>query len=200
MASNSVPIRYSDESQQSDAIQKVASDIAQLLTANEEILYIAIQGPLVPVKKDSIACTTNRLIFYRPHLIAGFHLTDLQWQDIENVTMKEGVVTSEFTVNTTDGQTHTMGSLDKDQTKRLYGVAQQLEQEWREKRRIRQMEEERARAGGVILQSPSTGAAAAVPAAEDPVARLAKAKKMLEDGLISEAEYETLKAKILADL
>ncbi|MCY4438172.1 MAG: SHOCT domain-containing protein [Chloroflexi bacterium] len=33
--------------------------------------------------------------------------------------------------------------------------------------------------------------------AEDPVERLAKAKSMFEQELISEAEYETLKANIL---
>ena len=33
--------------------------------------------------------------------------------------------------------------------------------------------------------------------AEDPVAKLAKAKQMLDQGLISEAEYDALKAKIL---
>ena len=56
------------------------------------------------------------------------------------------------------------------------------------------MEEARAKSGGVYL-GPTGGAAAP---AEDPVAKLARAKQMLDQGLISEAEYESVKAKILS--
>ena len=67
------------------------------------------------------------------------------------------------------------------------------------------MEEERARAGGVQVTLPSDGGApptgeAVARSAEDPVARLAKAKQLFDQELISEAEYETLKAKILSTL
>jgi membrane protease subunit (stomatin/prohibitin family) len=44
------------------------------------------------------------------------------------------------------------------------------------------------------LQQP---AAPAAPAADDPVARLKKAKEMLELGLITQADYDALKAKAL---
>jgi hypothetical protein len=71
-----------------------------------------------------------------------------------------------------------------------------MEQEWREKRRVREMEEARAKSGGVYLGS---GQGAGSPA-EDPVAKLSKAKQMLDQGLISEAEYETVKAKILSSM
>ena len=49
--------------------------------------------------------------------------------------------------------------------------------------------------GGLAgLQQPATPAA---PAAEDPVARLTKAKEMLDLGLITQADYDALKAKAL---
>jgi membrane protease subunit (stomatin/prohibitin family) len=44
------------------------------------------------------------------------------------------------------------------------------------------------------LQQP---AAPAAPAAEDPVAKLKKAKEMLDLGLITQADYDALKAKAL---
>ena len=62
------------------------------------------------------------------------------------------------------------------------------------------MEENRARAGGVVIQSAPTPPPSPAPATaptEDPVARLAKAKAMLDQGLISQAEYDDLKGKIL---
>jgi membrane protease subunit (stomatin/prohibitin family) len=37
----------------------------------------------------------------------------------------------------------------------------------------------------------------AAPAADDPVAKLKKAKEMLDLGLITQADYDTLKAKTL---
>ncbi len=60
------------------------------------------------------------------------------------------------------------------------------------------MEEDRAKEGGVFMQGAAPSSVASV--AEDPVERLAKAKRMLDQQLISEAEYETLKAKILSDI
>ena len=49
--------------------------------------------------------------------------------------------------------------------------------------------------GGIgNLQQPATPAA---PAADDPVAKLKKAKEMLELGLITQADYDALKAKAL---
>lgn len=55
-------------------------------------------------------------------------------------------------------------------------------------------------AGGVAgigsLQQP-VAAPAAAPAADDPVAKLTKAKQMLDAGLITQADYDSLKAKAL---
>ena len=52
--------------------------------------------------------------------------------------------------------------------------------------------------GGLgALQQPATPAAPAAPAAEDPVAKLQKAKQMLDLGLITQADYDALKAKAL---
>ena len=44
---------------------------------------------------------------------------------------------------------------------------------------------------------PEGGDVGPAHAAEDPVEKLAKAKEMFDKELISEAEYETLKANIL---
>ena len=193
-------IRETDPSQSTEALQKVAAEVARILTPNEELLYIALQNATaLSIKKDSVVATTNRVIVYQPALLGRVEFTDFLWQDVANARIKQGVLSTEFTAETTDGRRVVVGGLDKDQAKRLYGICQQMEQEWREKRRIRQMEEERARAGGVQFQMPTAGTGAQA-APEDPVEKLAKAKKMLDQQLISEAEYDTLKAKILASM
>ena len=57
-------------------------------------------------------------------------------------------------------------------------------------------------AGGMMggigsLQQPVAPAAAAAPAADDPIAKLTKAKQMLDLGLITQADFDALKAKVL---
>jgi hypothetical protein len=193
-----MPIEQVDPDQDSAAIQQVAREIAKILTANEQVLYIALQGKTtLSVKKDSAVATTNRLILYRPAILGRVDFTDYLWEDIENVTLKDGMLSSELIVESSRKGNDFSAGLDKGQARRLYAVCQQKEQEWREKRRVRQMEEDRARAGGVYMQSPNSATSAG---AEDPVAKLAKVKAMLDQKLISEQEYETVKARILSEM
>ena len=199
MSDESIPIRFSDETQQSSGVQAIAADVAKVLTPNEEILYIAMQNRMaLSLRKDSVVATTNRLILFRAQILGQAAFDDFQWQDVSNATIKQGVLSTEFQVEAVDGRQASMGDLDKEQAKRLYSVCQQMEQEWREKRRVREMEEARARSGGVYL-TPPPAAEQAAPT-EDPVAKLARAKAMLDQGLISEAEYDTLKARILSSM
>jgi hypothetical protein len=196
-----IAIKYTDPSQEGEALQKVASEVAAILTAGEEILYIALQNKTaVTLKKDAAVASTNRLIFYRAGMLGRVSFADYQWQDITNVQMKQGFLASNLVVSLASGAIDSLSGLDKEQTKRLYGIAQQMEQEWRERRRIRQMEEDRARAGGIIMAAPQPNTAAPPPQAEDPVAKLGKAKAMLDQGLIDQAEYDTLKARILSSM
>ena len=184
--------------------EQVARDVATILTANEQILHVAIQNATaLSVKKDSAVATSNRLILYRPSVFGGTRFSDFLWEDVQNIRLEEGMLSSELRVELVDGRADTLGGLDKEQARRFYGVCQQKEQEWREKRRIRDLEEARARSGGVHFGAPGvmadTPTSGSVPA-EDPVEKLRKAKALLDEGLISEVEYETLKAKIIASL
>jgi membrane protease subunit (stomatin/prohibitin family) len=53
-------------------------------------------------------------------------------------------------------------------------------------------------AGGLAgLQQPVAPAAPAAPAADDPVAKLKQAKEMLDLGLITQTDYDGLKARTL---
>lgn len=191
-----MPIRNVDPSQETEAVQHIAEEVTKILTPNEEILYIAMQNATaLSVRQDCVVATNNRVILYRPDVLGRVAFDNFLWQDVKNAEIHQGVFSSEFQIETVDERHDAIGNLDKEQAQRLYGVCQQLDQEWREKRRVREMEQDRARSGGVFLGA-TAGAPSAV--AEDPVEKLAKAKAMLDQSLISEIEYETLKAKILA--
>ena len=196
MADEQIPVQEIDPDQDRASLAKVARDVGTILTPNEEILYVALQNvTALSISKDSVVATNNRVIFYRPALLGRVDFADYLWEDVKNVAIKEGLLAAELSVELIDGRTDRAGNLDKSQIRRLYAISQQKEQEWREKRRVRDMEEARARSGGIQMSMPQSMAGAP---AEDPTQKLARAKAMLDQGLISEAEYESLKAKIIA--
>ena len=83
--------------------------------------------------------------------------------------------------------------------RKIYTYAQAQEQAWREKNRIREIEELRAKSGGITLNGSGgpVGAPAAAPAgAEDMTKKLKEAKELLDGGAISDAEFETIKARL----
>ena len=52
-------------------------------------------------------------------------------------------------------------------------------------------------AAGLFGLTACSGPAPAAPAADDPIAKLKKAKEMLDLGLITQDDYDALKAKAL---
>lgn len=202
-AERGVPIQQIEPSQDRAVLAKIADDVSKLLTPGEQMVYVVLQVRGMG-RRDAVVATTNRLMIYRPSIIGGVTFDDFSWQDVKNVHLKQGMTGSDITVQAIDGRTAKAGWLEKEQAKRLYSLAQQKEQEWREKRRVRQMEESRAAAGGVFFGNmpgpASTPSATAEVPAPSPMEKLAQAKSMLDAGLISETEYEGIKAKIIASM
>jgi len=90
-------------------------------------------------------------------------------------------------------------ALRKSQAQAVYRICQAQDQAWREKRRVRELEELRARSGGIQVSSgPAPMASAAGGGGSDAVRRLQDAKQMLDARLITDAEYEAIKAKIVS--
>jgi hypothetical protein len=96
----------------------------------------------------------------------------------------------------------TVTGLRKSQAEAVYRVCQAQDQAWREKRRVRELEELRAKSGGIQFGSGTGAGAVSLPngGQDDAVARLERAKSMLDKGLISDAEFEALKARIVNTL
>jgi hypothetical protein len=84
----------------------------------------------------------------------------------------------------------------------VYRICQAQEQQWREKRRVRDLEELRAKSGGLQLGGAGGlgGVAGGGAGGADAVERLKAAKEMLANGLITDAEFEALKAKVVSGL
>jgi hypothetical protein len=155
--------------------------------------------------------------------LGGYDSSDIRWQDLKETHIRAGILAADLTlvaqagndlnINAEVNRVLTFRGLVKEQAQAIYRICQQHDQVWREKRRIRELEELRARSGGMQFGGGSFGGAsaysgsagdpaagAAAGAESEPARRLRQAREMLESKLITDAEYESIKAKIVAGL
>lgn len=195
-------------------IQKALRQIESLLVPGERIDAYAVQRRLFALtrRRIMIAATTGRFIGMERHLLGGFRPVTIRWQDLQDVQLHVGTFGADLTIAALSepdlainavARTLSFVGLRKAEAEAVYRLCQANEQAWREKRRIRELEELRAKSGGIHLGA-SNLASGAPPAsgdeASDPVRKLERAKEMLAKGLITDSEYESLKARIVSNL
>lgn len=195
--------RFVLDGQNEAVVQKVMERVQQFLTPDEQIQYIAVQAKPVAIAPDSVVLTNSRLMIFRPRMLGQMDFQDFWWLHLGNAHVKEGVMFSTFSASCADGRFLSLDYLPKAQAAAIYRIAQQRElQAWEQRR---QMDLERQRAGAanysvnVAALSPQQPAAT-LEAPDDPIARLGKAKAMLDAGLISQEDFDATKAKILGSL
>ena len=195
---NSAIAGFLGEEQDPAVVQKLVEKATELLTSEETIEYIAVQKrPIINLAPDGILLTNRRFMIVRPKLL-GMTFQDHVWRDIKNVHMFEQMLTATITCTAMSGTFMRVDSIPKKQARKIYAIAQEKEERVREERRMREMEERRAGAGGVTIASAPLGQQLVAPAPDDPLLVLGKLKSMLEAGLIDAQEYDTKKAEILS--
>jgi hypothetical protein len=184
--------------------------LQSLLTSGETLEAWAAQRRLYALshRRVCIAASSGRFISLQRRLIGGYESADIRWQDLKETHISAGILAADLTLIAQDNADLALGSqvnrvwtfkgLFKDQAQAMYRICQQHDQVWREKRRVRDLEEMRAKSGGVQIGG---GVGAGGAAAEsDPVRRLRQAREMLDAKLISDSEFESIKAKIVSGL
>ena len=190
-------------------LDRPLAELRSVLIPGETLEAWAIQRRLFALshRRLLIAATSGRLVVLVRRLLAGFDVSTIRWQDLEEVTLSVGVIGADLALRAgkaTDlaslgaqgSQRVEFRGLRKEQAQAVYRICQAQDQAWREKRRVRELEELRARSGGIQLMS---GAAPATGTPDgDAVRRLREAKQLLDARLITDAEYEAIKAKIVS--
>ena len=178
-----------------------------LLTAGETLEAWAVQRRPYALthRRICVAATTGRFISLSRRIFGGYDSADIRWQDLKETRISAGIIAADLTVvaqTSTDlnlgsevNRVWTFQGLQKDQAQAMYRICQQHDQVWREKRRIRELEELRAKSGGVQISGTQ-----AAGAESEPVRRLRQAREMLDAKLISDSEFESIKAKIVSGL
>ena len=192
-------------------LQRPLEYLRSILIPTETLEAWAVQHRLFALthRRVLVAATSGRLIMITRHLISGFDVSDIRWQDLEEVTLRVGIFAADLTLRA--GKAADLASqgssgsrrldfvgLRKGQAQAVYRICQAQDQAWREKRRIRELEELRARSGGIQVSSGTVPVTPAASGGSDVVRRLQEAKQMLDAKLITDAEYEAIKAKIFS--
>lgn len=187
---------------------KAVKTLRSTLMQDEELIEHAVQHRAFALfqRREVVAITNSRIVVVRRGLLGGFTMADIQWKDLLDVTIEQNVLEQicgsnlRFRhLNTVTPQIAVDG-VPSGVASKVYSKAQFEEQAWEEKRRIRGIEEVRAAAGGVVVNNapmaepakPSSGASNRM------LEEIKKAKELLDLGAVSDAEFQEMKAKILA--
>jgi hypothetical protein len=210
-------------------LQRPLEDLKSVLIPSETLEAWAVQRRVFALthRRVLLAATSGRLLWIQRPLLGGFDVANVRWQDLEEVSLHVGIFGARLVVRSgtaadlasegsSGAQRYEFSGLRKAQAQAVYRICQAQDQAWREKRRIRELEELRARSGGFqmpgALSAGYASAGASAPAgppaatasatgpssAPNAAQRLLEAKQMLEARLISDSEYEAIKARIVS--
>jgi hypothetical protein len=214
-------VEYSEPAAPAQSLRGPGQQLQTLMIEGERVRAVALQHRVYALahRRDVAAATTGRFVFMKRPLLGGYQPFDVRWQDLKDAKLAVGMFSATLTLtyvanlsDTASGEGQPMvltaKGLTVGEAQALYRVCQTEEQAWREKRRVRSIEEMRAASGGVQIATGVYPQTAAEPALErrgaatpdEPAQRLAKARRMLEDGLITDAEFEAIKARIVSAL
>ena len=208
--------KFLNEEQDPKAIEKVMSKLSDLLMKNEEIGYIAVQKkPAITVFPDSIVVTNKRIIICQPkNLGLSMNFTDYSWDEIESTFVKEGILGSDFSFVTKTEISVTIEYIPKVQARKMYAFAKEqidLLKGGSGSNTIAVVEEvetEEVSSFAEIMpaQTPSFSEFSAMDtdkplnelSSDELFEKLQNYKKLLDNGLILQGEYDALKKEILS--
>jgi Bacterial PH domain len=220
--------KFLNEEQDPKAIEKITSKLNDLLMKNEEIGYIAVQKkPAITVFPDSIVVTNKRIIICQPkNMGLSMNFTDFTWDEVEGTFMKENILGSEFSFSTKTQIQVSIDYIPKIQARKISTFAKEqldllknpvvAEEEQIQvpefiQDEIEEVETEEVVNYAEIMPAVSNYAEPIVENTATPTeklsneltqdelfAKLQNYKKLLDNGLILQGEYDAFKKEILS--
>jgi hypothetical protein len=218
------------EDQDPRAIEKISEKLKNLLLSDEVVGYIAVQKKtIVTIFPDSIVLTNKRILLFKSkNLGLSMEFLDYDWANLAGTFVKEGILGSDFTFTTLSNSTHTVDYLPKSQARRLYTYAKEqldkLKNPVMNPLQAQKAEMQREIVVEVMKPLEATHFAEFTPSSSDVIrdtevevsilkekgiahlsqdelfTKLHNYKKLLDNGLILQSEYDKLKAEILKHL
>lgn len=193
--------RFMAEGQDPKMVAKFHRRVTDVCTREEVLEYMAIQQrPVANFSPDAVVLTNRRIMIFRQKLLGRMDMADLQWMHCRDVRIKEDIMGATITVQATNGAVDTVDWLPKPQARKVYRIAQEMEEAMVEFRRNREMEERRSGASNIVVNASTAAPSAPTPATNDPMAKLSQLKQMLDAGLITDEEFVSKKQEILSQM
>jgi hypothetical protein len=211
-----IPDKFLIDEQDPRVIEKILPKLHDMLSSNEELIYLAVQKrPAVNLLPDCIAVSNKRMFYCMP---ANFGITmnykDISWKSIKEVSFKEEFFGSKFICVPQQGENIVTEYIPKVQARKLYQAAceqlenyknQQTEQlEEQQKSRISVFENSLEIEEAEIMDTVEIAAPIPAPINEpaeepedDTTIKLRKLKSLYDKQLITQQEYDAKKAAIL---
>lgn len=216
--------KFLNEEQDPKAIEKIMTKLSDLLMKNEEVGYIAVQKkPAITVLPDSIVVTNKRIILCQPkNLGLSMNFTDFTWDEIEGTFIKENILGSEFSFSTKTQMQVTIDYIPKIQARKISTYAkEQLDvlknapysptNEINTEKIIEEVETEEITNFAEIIPLAGTNFETISNEGSESnehklnqlsqnelFEKLQNYKKLLDNGLILQGEYDALKKEILS--
>lgn len=189
--------------------QKAEENLKTVLMPTETITAEAIQTRIFSLwtRRTLVAITNSRMIVIKRGIFGGFKMQDIQWKDLEDAKLKQNVLSGICGSNLYfDHLNIAVGTMDikgvpNQEATAIYTKAQAEEQAWEEKRRVREIEDVRAASGGTVIHTGAPTGGREAPRSQggnDMLQQIEDAKKLLDQGVISDAEFQEMKAKIIS--
>lgn len=210
--------RFLSDEQDPKAVEKVLGKLNDMLSNNEELIYMAVQKkPAVNLLPDCIAVSNKRIFYCEP---GNFGITmnfkDISWKSIKEVSFKEEIFGSKFICVPLHGENIITEYIPKVQARKLYQAAYEQLENFKEQQRQAELEERRSSVSPVAVNTatpepaeepvpsfsqPSVNSPAPAEEPEDETTlKLRKLKGLYDKHLITQEEYEAKKANILDSL
>lgn len=208
--------KFLNEEQDPKAIEKVMSKLSDLLMKNEEIGYIAVQKkPAITVLPDSIVVTNKRIIICQPkNLGLSMNFTDYSWDEIESTFVKEGILGSDFSFVTKTAISVTIEYIPKVQARKMYAFAKEQIDLLKgglgstTNIAVEEIDTEEVTSFAEIMPTQTTSFSEFSSidtdkplnelSSDELFEKLQNYKKLLDNGLILQGEYDALKKEILS--
>lgn len=209
-----------NEDQDPKSIEKITSKLEGLLLHNEEIGYIAVQKkPAITVFPDSVVVTNRRIMVCKPkNLGLSIEVLDHDWKDVAGVFIKENILGTDFSFSTNTNAGLTIEYLPKNQARKLYTFSKNQidliqnpvtrpEETPVVEENVETIETEEITNYAEIMPMQETVMVQETAIVSDNIyanmtkdqlfEKLQNHKKLLDNGLILQGEYDALKKEIL---
>lgn len=191
---------FCQDKQKASVIRNIYPMVAELRALDEDILYMAVQRkPLLFYSPECLVLTDKRLFIFFKQLFQTIH-HEFRWEEILNLQFKEGLFASDITFKAGTGQAYGIYYLPKRQGRHAMQVASQLHDAARERFKKSHIPKQAPTVPSKKMQSRPQPEPDPQPVSGDPESQLAKLKKLLEEQLITQEDYEQKKHEILSRL